>query len=68
MSFLAFVVAVPTLHWLPLIRFTGPAGAALINYDAVTAYDVLGILFVIGAICLNAVAAKQLGKVCVWGG
>ncbi len=67
-ALVAFVAAVPLLHWGPLLRYiaggSGAGGAAAaINYEAVTAYDVLGGVCVLGAIWLNATAAKQLGKV-----
>ena len=60
LSFIAFVVLVPLLHWAAVLRYTG--GARNISYDGITAYDILGSLCIVGAVLLVGAAARDLGK------
>eukprot|EP00955_Chlamydomonas_euryale_P099047 365192-Chlamydomonas_euryale.AAC.14 len=59
----AFIIAVPVLHWLPMLRFCGMAALGQMPVG-MTWYDALGIVLVLCAIGLNAAAARALGKVC----
>ena len=59
LSFLAFVIAVPVLHWAAVLRYVGGAGG--ITYDGLTAYDLLGTACIVGAVLLTGAAARDLG-------
>lgn len=60
LSFIAFVAAMPVLHWLPVLRYVVSEASLL---DVVTAYDVLGAACIAVATALNWLAARHLGKV-----
>lgn len=60
LSFIAFVAAMPVLHWLPVLRYVVSEASLL---DVVTAYDVLGAACIAVATVLNWLAARHLGKV-----
>ena len=65
LSFIAFIVMVPLLHWAAVIRYVG-GGSGTISYDGCTPYDLLGSALMLGAIRLTSVASQQLGKVRIY--
>jgi hypothetical protein len=62
-SLLAFIAAMPVIHWLPLRRFLSIAAAAPLDRAAgLTLYDLLGAACIAAAIRLNWWAADALGS------
>ena len=60
LAFALFVVVVPLMHWVPMLRY---ASGTLPGLHVTTLSELLGALLIAGAIALNRAAATELGKV-----
>jgi protein-S-isoprenylcysteine O-methyltransferase Ste14 len=57
-----FVLTMPIVHWAPIRTFCSTAAQQPKLYAALTAYDLIGGLLLVGAVALNWVAASTLGS------